>query len=98
MLKKILAIFVGLFIFTIFASHRAAANLCENHPVGSLMANIEDLKGTFFLSRMGPFPDPDPDQSGVQDVMFCSNISLCDTSCSFKVEDGIVIEAKFTAV
>ncbi len=96
MLKKILAIFVGLFIFTLFASHRAAANLCENHPVGSRMANIEDLKGTFFLSRMGPFPDLDP--PGVQDVMFCSSISLCDTSCSFKVEDGIVIEARFTAV
>ena len=96
MLKKILAIFVGLFIFTIFASHRAAANLCENHPVGSRMPNIEDLKGTFFLSRMGPFPDLD--QPGVQDVMFCSNISLCDTSCSFKVEDGIVIDARFTAI
>lgn len=60
------------------------------------MANIEDLEGTFFLTRMGPFPDLD--QPGVQEVMFCANISMCDTSCSFKVKDGRVIEARFSAV
>jgi len=96
MLKTILAIFVGFFIFIAFASHRAAANLCENHPVGSRMANIEELEGTFFLTRMGPFPDLD--QPGAQDVMFCANISMCDTSCTFKVKDSRVIEARFTAV
>jgi hypothetical protein len=96
MLKTILAIFVGLFIFIAFASHRAAANLCKNHPVGSPMTNIEDLEGTLFLTRMGPHPNFD--QPGVRDVMFCASLSMCDTSCSFKVRDGLVIEATFTAV
>ena len=60
------------------------------------MANIEDLEGTFFVTRMGPFPDLD--QPGAQDVMYCSNISMCDTSCRFKVKDGRVIEARFSAI
>ena len=86
---------IAVYIFFFVAQGRAAAKLCENHPVGSPINNIEDIEGTFLLTRMGP--DPGPDQQGAQVAIFCASTTMCDTSCRLTVEDGLVVEASFSA-
>jgi len=86
---------IGLF-YGFTASGRAAAKLCKNHPVGSPISNIKDIKGSFLLKRMGP--SPDPDQPGAEYAIFCANFTMCDTSCRLTVKDGVVAEARFLAL
>jgi hypothetical protein len=96
-MKTVLRIFfvIGLF-YLLTAPGRAAKGLCENHPVGTPITNIEDIEGSFLLNRMGPFPDPD--QPGVQSAIFCVSLTLCDTSCRLSVKDGLVIKSEFSAI
>ena len=96
-MKTVLRIFfvIGLY-YLLTAPGRAAADLCENHPVGSPVDNIEDIEGSLFLNRMGPLPDSD--QPGAQFAIFCASLTMCDTSCSLTVKDGLVVEADFSAL
>ena len=86
-----IAIYIAVFV----AQSRAAADLCEKHPVGSPIDNIEEIEGTFFLSPMGPVPDSD--QPGAQTTIFCASTTMCDRSCRLTVKDGLVVEAVFSA-
>ena len=86
---------IGLF-YAFTAPGRAAADLCDNYPVGSPIDNNEHIEGTFLLSRMGPTPDPD--RPGVQQVTFCAVTTMCDTSCRLTIRDGLVAEARFLAL
>ena len=87
---------IGLFVLVSFGQGWAAAKLCENHSVGTRIDNLEDIEGSLFLSAMGPLPDRD--QPGAQDVIFCASLTMCDTSCSLKIKDGLVVEAKYSAL
>ena len=96
-MKTVLGIFIVIGLFYMFtAPGKAAADLCEKHPVGSPMNNIEDMDVSFFLSRMGPIPDPD--QPRAQYAIFCAVSTMCDTSCRLTVKDGLVVEARFSAL
>ncbi len=44
---------VGLYIALLVGQARAAAQLCENYPVGSPVNDMDELKGTYMLSAMG---------------------------------------------
>ncbi len=87
---------IAIYILVMVAQSRAAAELCENHPVGSQIDSIEDIEGSLFLNRMGPLPDSD--QPGAQFAIFCASLTMCDTSCSLTVKDGLVVEADFSAL
>ena len=76
------------------AQQRAAANLCESHPVGSPIDNLENIE-SFFLRRMGPMSDTD--NPGAQLAIFCASMTMCDVSCRLIVKDGLVIEENFSA-
>ncbi len=97
-MKTVLGAFlvIGLYMFMLFASGRAASELCEDHAVGSPIDSIEDIEGSFFLKRMGPVPDPD--QPGAQYAIFCASLMLCETSCRLTVRDGLVVEARFSTL
>ena len=92
----IVAAGIAIYVLIMVVQSRAAADLCENHPVGSPIGNIEDMEGSFFLRRMGPLPDYD--QPGAQWVIFCASLTMCDTSCHLTVKDGLVVEADFSAL
>lgn len=96
--KIALFIFLGLgiYAFFTFAQGRAVANLCDNYPTGSRIENIEELEGTFLLTRMGPLPDPE--KPGVETVIFCASLTMCDTSCNLEIENGRVTEARHSAL
>ncbi len=96
-MKTVLRIFfvIGLY-YMLTAPGRAAADLCENHPVGSPVDNIEDIEGSFLLNSMGPVPDSD--QPGAQTTIFCVSLTLCDTSCRLTVKDGLMVEAEFSSI
>lgn len=90
----ILVCVIAVYISVLTAQSRAAANLCENHPVGSRIKNFENLEGTFALTQMGPIDDPG--KPGAQKVIFCAALTMCDTSCSLEIEDGLVVRASFS--
>ncbi len=88
---------IAIYVLVMVAQSRAAANLCDRYSVGSRIEDIEDLDGTFFLSRMGPFPEH-PDKSGAQEVIFCASLTMCDTSCWLEIEDQVVKSARYSAI
>lgn len=85
---------VAIYVGAMVLQDRAATNLCEGHPIGSPIDNLENIE-SFFLKRMGPIPEPDV--PGAQFAVFCSAMTLCDTSCRLTVKDGLVIENNFSA-
>lgn len=96
LLKLILLIFCGLGIYitsTIIQS-RAAAKLCARYPIGSQIENLDNLDGTHFLTQMGPIEDPK--LPGVEKVIFCASLTMCDTSCSLTIENGLIKNASYS--
>lgn len=85
---------IAIYVVTMELQDRAATNLCESHPVGSPIDNLENIE-SFFLRRMGPIPDSDT--PGARLAIFCSAMTMCDTSCRLTVKDGLVIENNFSA-
>ena len=87
---------IAIYILVMVAQSRAAANLCDRYSVGTRIEDIENLDGTFFLTRMGPMPDPN--NPAAQSVIFCASMTLCDTSCRFEIEDQVVKSARYSAM
>jgi hypothetical protein len=86
---------IVIYIFTLVAQGRAAVSLCDRYSVGTQIEDVENLDGTFFLTRMGPLPDTN--NPAVQSVIFCANMTMCDTSCSLEIEDKVVKSARYLA-
>lgn len=86
---------VGVYVSVLVAQTRAAAKLCDSYPVGSGIEDLATLEGTFFLTQMGPTDDPD--SPGTKRVIFCASLTMCDTSCSLEVENGLVKFARHSA-
>ena len=86
---------IAIYVLTLIAQSRAAESLCERYSVGSQIDDIESLEGTFFLSPMGPLPDPG--NPSAQSIVFCANMTMCDTSCRLEIEDRIVTSATYSA-
>ena len=78
------------------AQNRAAADLCSNYSIGTHIEDLEDLGGTFFLTRMGPIPKPN--NPSAQKVIYCAALTMCDESCSLEIEDGVVIRAEHSTL
>ncbi len=96
-IKFALLIIVGLGIYigiTIVQS-RAAANLCTSYPVGTKIESLDNLNDTFLLTRMGPINDPK--QPSIKNFIFCANLTMCDTSCSLVIENGLVKQSNYSA-
>ncbi len=86
---------VGIYLVVLFAQIRAAANLCDSFPIGSQIESLEDIGGTFLLTRMGPLRDPT--RSGAEKVVFCASLTICETSCRLEIEDGRVKHARHSS-
>ena len=97
-MKIVVGLFVviGIYIFMVSASGRAAADFCDDHPVGSQIESLERLEGSFLFKRMGPAPDADV--AGANYAIYCASLTMCDTSCRLTVKDGSVVEARFSAL
>ena len=85
---------VGMYIIVTIAQSRAAADLCANYPVGTRIENLETLNDTFFLTLMGPIADPK--RPGAHEIIFCASLTMCDTSCSLVIENGLVVQSNFS--
>ncbi len=55
--------------------------------------DVENLDGKFFLTRMGHH---NPDNLAAQSVIFCANMTMCDTSCRLEIEGQVVKSAEFS--
>lgn len=86
---------IAIYVLVMVAQTRAAEDLCNRYSVGSMIGDIENLEGTFFLTCMGPLPDPN--NPSAQSVMFCANMTMCDTSCRLEIEDDVVTNARYSA-
>ncbi|MDX1402178.1 MAG: hypothetical protein R3245_09670 [Kiloniellales bacterium] len=85
---------IAVYIAVLMAQGRAAAKLCDSYPAGSRIEDVENIEGTYLLTRMGPFEDPE--NPGTGKVIFCASLTMCDTSCSIELEDRVVRSATFT--
>ena len=86
---------MAIYVLIMVAQSRAAANLCDRYSVGSRIENIENLDGTFFLTRMGRVI---PNISGPQTVTFCASLTMCDVGCRFEIEEQGVKSARYSAI
>lgn len=87
---------IAVYISVLMAQNRAAADLCSNYSIGTHIEDLEDLGGTFFLTRMGPIPKPN--NPSAQKVIYCAALTMCDESCSLEIEDGVVIRAEHSTL
>lgn len=87
---------IGIYIFFLVAQTRVTVNLCDSYPAGSQIEDIDSLKGTFLLTQMGPLEDHS--RPGTYEVIFCANMTMCDTSCRFEVENQVVKRAIYSAI
>jgi hypothetical protein len=92
----LLVVGVGFYVFSLRNQSQAAADLCDNHPVGSAVENLEELEGTSSLTPVGPIELHDA--PGTTQVIFCAALTMCDTSCRLRVENGRVIAADFSSL
>lgn len=93
-LGLLLAAGIVTYVAVLMVQTHAAETLCNNYSVGSSIEDLENLDGTFFLTRMGPLDvREDP---GTQRVIFCAGLTMCDTSCSLEIKDRIVKVARFS--
>ena len=82
------------YILVLIAQGHAAEDLCDKYAVGSTIEDLENLDGTFLLTRKGPMDvREDP---GTQRVIFCAALTVCDTSCSLDIKDRVVKNARFS--
>jgi hypothetical protein len=84
------------YVLVLMAQNHAAVNLCDSYATGSRIEDLEDLDGSFFLTRMGPFEIPE--NPGTQRVIFCATLTMCDTSCSLEIWDRVVVNARFSGL
>lgn len=91
----IVAIGIATYVLVMVAQTRAAENLCNKYSVGSVIGDIENLEGTFFLTRMASLPDPK--NPAAQSVIFCASMTMCDTSCRLEIEDEVVTNSRYSA-
>ena len=83
---------IAAYVMLLFAQRNAAAELCDRYPVGASIEDLDDLEGTFLLTRMGPLDDPE--KPGTQRVIFCAGLTMCDTSCTLEIKDRVVTDAR----
>ena len=86
---------IAIYVLIMVAQSRAAANLCDRYSVGSRIEDIENLDGTFFLTRMGPVIRNNP---AAQSVTFCASLTMCDVGCRLEIEDQVVTSARYSAI
>jgi hypothetical protein len=85
---------IAIYVSILIAQSRAAGDLCERYPAGSFIEDLENVDGSFLLSRMGPIRDRDnPDTTK---LIFCAPLTMCDTSCSLEIQDRVVKRAVFS--
>ncbi len=82
---------IAIYIAVVVAQSRAAASLCDRYSVGTRIADVENLEGTFLLRRMGSIYPIIP---GAQNVIFCAPLTMCDVSCSLEIENGLVTKSE----
>ena len=85
---------IASYIWMFNAEQQAAVDLCNNYPAGSHIEDLNNLQGASRLKKMGPINNPDNPE--VTTVIFCVSTTMCDTSCSFDIEDNIVKNARFS--
>ena len=82
---------IAIYVMVMVAQSQAAASLCDRYSVGTRIEDVENLEGTFLLSRMGRI---NPDIRAPQNVIFCASMTMCDDSCSLEIEDGLVTKSE----
>lgn len=87
---------IAVYVLAIQAQGRAAENLCKRYSAGSVIRDIENLEGTFLLTRMASLPDPN--KPAIQSVIFCASMTMCDTSCRLEIEGEIVTNSRYSAL
>ena len=90
----LLVVGVGFYVYSLLSQSQAAADLCDNHPVGSALENLEELEGSHSLTAVGPIELQDA--PGTTQVIFCAALTMCDTSCRLTVQNGQVTAADYT--
>ena len=90
----VIIIAVAIYIAVSISQSRAAANLCARYPVGTQIESLDSLNDTLFLTVMGPISDPK--RPSAQQFIFCASLTMCDTSCSLVIEDGLVKQSNFS--
>ena len=83
---------IAAYVLLLSAQRNAASELCARYSVGASIEDLDDLDGTFLLTRMGPMDDPE--NPGTQRVIFCAGLTMCDTSCTLEIEDRVVTDAR----
>lgn len=84
---------IAIYILITVAQGRAAASLCDRYSAGTRIEDVENLDGTFFLTRMGTI---NPNIPAAQNVIFCASVTMCDTSCTLEIEDRVVKSARYS--
>lgn len=85
---------IGAYVLTLMAQQHAAEELCEQYSVGTAIDSDSPLQSTWLISMRGPIRVPE--QPKARQFIFCSTLTMCDTSCTLVVEDRMVTQSRFS--
>jgi len=79
---------IGFYVYSIFQQVNEVAEVCSVLSAGTPVGKMKELKTHYSLELRGPFELKD--KPGTLVYIYCSDLTMCETSCSIEVKDGKV--------
>ena len=87
----LLTLGVGIYISCLYGQVSDVDELCSLFPEGATSANWKGVEDRYSVKLMGPIEVPD--KPGVERVIFCAYLTMCDTSCNIEYRDNKVTKS-----
>lgn len=90
-LSGLLMLGLGVYIYCLNGQISDIEEVCSLFPEGTAPGVWKDIEEQYSVKLMGPFEISD--KTGVERVIFCAHLTMCDTSCNIEYQDNKVIKS-----
>lgn len=84
---------VGFYVFSFSRSAINVAEICEEFPVGAPIYDVSEIGNRHGIKAMGPFDIKE--SPGTRKIIYCSVLTMCDTSCAIEFKNGQVTSSSY---
>ena len=82
---------VGIYIFCLNDQNSDIDEVYSLFPEGAAPGDWKGIEDRYSVKPMGPVEVPD--KPGVEQVIFCAYLTMCDTSCNIEYQDKKVTKS-----
>ena len=87
----LLTLGVGIYISCLNGRISDINEVCSLFPEGAAPGDWKGIENRYSVKLMGPVEVPD--KPGVERVIFCAHLTMCDTSCNIEYQDNNVTKS-----